>query len=181
MDLNELYNYKIEVTSLKNKNIIDVFISEKNIILITNNLYDKLYDNQNTGKRKELYNIVERDIKLWITNIKQEDFNTEKLSYYNNLFIKNILNMYFKNIYQSTINYKINSNYSDINIKKYSDLSQTDPRTYKNTTGNITFYEKSLYKRNIDRNDGNSLTNSDSLESLQYKPYSTNNFVSYLK
>jgi hypothetical protein len=174
MDLNELYNYKIEVTSLKNKNIIDVFNSEKNIILLTNNLYDKLYDNQNTEKRKELYNIIERDIKLWITNIKQEEFNTDKLTYYNNLFIKYILNTYFKNIYQSTINYKINPNYSDITINKYNN-------TYKNTTGNITFYEKSLYKRNIDKNDGNSLTTSDSKESLQYKPYSTNNFVSYLK
>ncbi len=162
MDLNELYNYKIEATSLINKSILDLFLDSKNIYLLTNDLYYKLCNTQNAVQKKELFNLIFTEAKKWKIDL---DSSYNDLDYHNYLFKQYIENKYYPNDYQSVINYKINNNYENVNVNTAKDQYTKPYRSH------IQFYEKSLYKRNIDMHDGNALSNKDSLENLKYKNY----------
>jgi len=170
MNLNELYNYKIEVTSLTNKNVIDLFVNSKNISLLSNRIYDQTYNYYNETKKQELYDLVNKEVKIWSLNISKLDLNGfNNLQYYNNLFIKYFKNKYLKN--EKSIDFKINNDYNNISLSKYidqyTDIYSFDFDKQGAKKNNNRYGERALYTRNYDKNDGNN--SNDSLDNLQYK------------
>lgn len=212
MDIEELYKLKLaETTNINTLSLVDLFKSEINLNILTNQLYKNNYLPNNS----ELYNKIKEStnkyINAWITlgkfdNVEIDNNNNDNriyilLRYYNKLFIDTFSIYITGNNYleHEIANNPYHHKYNINNTIKTMDEFQADDYQYINGTNNndkftlnthftkaynqIPYYEKCLYNKHYDRQDMGSLTNR-SLEKSNSKKYDNTellNNIDYLK
>lgn len=212
MDIIKLFIDKNKITSNQIKyDIKKQFLNIQNIDHISRIIYRELYlpnNNeifQNTKKLVNNYiniliNTGELNKLLSIDYINSNDLN-EHLTYVNFLFIQKYKFHFLKNInyvtheinnnpYKQLYTYKIkkknsdilSNDYESISFNNYNDIYLTDNK-FNNKYHSIPYYEKSLYKINIDKNDNGSFRER-KLINNNYKKYNNDellNNIEYLK
>lgn len=190
------------------KSINELFISNENILKLSQILYRELYISNNIELFDKIKANVYKYTKLWVDSNKLSKFISddyilnynEQLRYINHLFINYyrefLLNgksfieheMYDNNPYKHIYNYKINNklnltnDYNELVFNNYNDKYTTNLR-FSNNYNKIPYYEKSLYSKNIDKNDNGSFRERKLLNN-NFKKYNNNelfNGLDYLK
>jgi hypothetical protein len=214
MNINKLYNEKLEETivnqSYDSNYLKNLFLSEKNKNIISNNLYREVYLPNNQQLYNNITKIVNNPDNIkWIDNIlnksKFDDINQynlfEHLNYLNKLFVdtfKNVITNY--NTYEFEIAnnpYKHTYTKNGKNDNKISDMLSTDYQhiTFNNNNdknnlnihfnknyNKIPYYESALYSKHMDFKDNGSFRER-KLDSYNPKRYNNSELltnVSYL-
>lgn len=176
MDLLDIY-YSNNLSEVEELDLLQLAITTDNIY----NVIYNIFSNISLTKNKQLYDSIQlkvnSSIKDWYTNnINKgvEFFDSanvwDKLNYYNNNYIKEIVILYNDSNYNN-----INADYSNVNLSTYKIIN-----TISRNNKILKTKEKGLYARNVDMKHKFGLVSKENLLLKKYKKQSFNEIVPYL-
>lgn len=178
MDLLDIY-YNNTAIETKELDLIDLAIADDNIYNVSYNIFSNISLTKNKNLYDNVLDKVKKTIGEWYKfNINKgvEFFDTanvwDKLNYYNNSYIKEMVNL-FSNIDKNYTN--LNDDYNNVSLSNYKII---DTQSRKNKI--LVTKEKGLYARNVDMKHKFGLTSKENIIFKKYKKESFKDIVPYL-